>query len=90
MKKLIRIKIYGRVQGVGFRFAAARLAARLELHGFASNQADGTVLFEVEGEEKNLIPFLGWCRLGPPLAQVTKLEFSYGKRLKNFTEFKIL
>lgn len=39
----------GRVQGVGFRFAAHRIANRYQLTGFVRNTADGRVEVLVQG-----------------------------------------
>ena len=39
----------GRVQGVGFRFTAARVAERYGLTGFVRNLRDGTVEMLVQG-----------------------------------------
>jgi len=39
----------GRVQGVGFRFTARRIAARYELAGFVRNLPNGTVEMLVQG-----------------------------------------
>jgi acylphosphatase len=39
----------GRVQGVGFRFAAHRIACRHDLTGWVRNLADGTVEMVAQG-----------------------------------------
>lgn len=41
----------GRVQGVGFRFQACRLAQSLGLTGYVLNLNDGRVEMEAQGEE---------------------------------------
>ncbi len=41
----------GRVQGVGFRFQAVRLAQSLGLTGYVMNLSDGRVEMEAQGEE---------------------------------------
>lgn len=46
-----RMKFYGRVQGVGFRYTAMRLADSLGLTGWVKNEWDDTVLMEVQGRE---------------------------------------
>ncbi|MEO2262522.1 acylphosphatase [Dorea sp. YH-dor228] len=46
-----RIVFYGRVQGVGFRYTAKRLAQSLGLTGWAKNEYDGTLVMEIQGRE---------------------------------------
>ena len=48
----IRMHVYisGRVQGVGYRFTACRLARPLGLTGWVKNLWDGRVEMEVQGE----------------------------------------
>lgn len=46
-----RIRFFGRVQGVGFRYKANHLANGLGLTGFVHNEYDGSVNMEVQGEE---------------------------------------
>jgi acylphosphatase len=41
----------GRVQGVGFRYTALRIAKRFGLRGFVRNQPDGTVEMLAQGPE---------------------------------------
>ncbi len=89
MRKHLNIKIFGRVQGIGFRYSARRLALKLSLTGFVRNEPDGSVYLEVEGEEELLEKFLAWCRRGPLFAKVSKTEVQEGE-FKNFTDFSIL
>ena len=51
MLKRVEVHYAGRVQGVGFRFTAERLATAYGLHGFVRNLSDGRVELVVEGEE---------------------------------------
>mgnify|MGYP002511758447 CR=1 FL=1 len=53
-----RYHFSGLVQGVGFRWEAKALAARLGLTGWAKNETDGTVTVEVQGGETRVREFL--------------------------------
>lgn len=75
MIKSYQIQVRGRVQGVSFRANAKHRAESLNLTGFASNQADGSVLIAAEGEESALRELLEWCRQGSPAASVNKVEY---------------
>lgn len=48
----------GRVQGVGFRFTVAEIAAPYPLTGLVRNLWDGTVELIAEGTETDLMGFL--------------------------------
>ena len=48
----------GRVQGVGFRYTAERLARGFPISGFVRNQRDGSVELLVEGEPEPVEAFL--------------------------------
>ena len=63
------------MQGVFFRASAAKEARRLEIALLAArNEPDGSVYIEAEGSEEPLRTFLDWCRRGPALAKVERVE----------------
>lgn len=57
-----RVHYEGRVQGVGFRFTAARLAPGFGVSGSVRNLPDGRVELEAQGEPDRLRDFLGAIR----------------------------
>ncbi len=48
----------GRVQGVGFRYAALQVAREFEVAGYVTNLPDGRVQLEAEGAEEEVAAFL--------------------------------
>jgi acylphosphatase len=70
----LNIIVTGRVQGVGFRFAARNMARSLGVKGFVRNMRNGSVYMEVESEEANMHEFIAWCRRGPAHAQVDAVK----------------
>ena len=86
MRKLLQIRIFGRVQGVSFRYFAKEQADKLNLVGFAKNEKDGSVLIEIEGEEGSLEKFIDWCKDGSPSAQVKEVKVKESV-LKGYYEF---
>jgi len=48
----------GRVQGVGFRYAALQVAKEFDVSGFVTNLPDGRVHLEVEGEQGEVAAFI--------------------------------
>lgn len=89
MTKLLSIKIYGKVQGVSFRYYAREQARLLGINGYIRNEKDGSVTIEAEGKENLLEQFLEWCKKGPETAHVEKTEFIFSADMKNFTEFEV-
>ena len=75
-RKLYRILVSGRVQGVGFRWSAAREAKIHGVTGYTKNLSDGSVYIEAEGTAEQLDAFLAWCRIGPGIAHVDSVKVS--------------
>ena len=69
-----RFLVSGRVQGVGFRFAARRRALELGLNGYARNLADGRVELLAQGEGVRIDAFAEWLQHGPPMARVDRVQ----------------
>jgi acylphosphatase len=85
--KRVRITIRGRVQGVGFRYAAVSEARRLGLTGWARNQPDGSVEIVADGPAETIDAFLAWCRTGPSMARVREVvheELARDTQLREF------
>lgn len=82
-------KIYGRVQGVGFRFFTEAWANKLKIFGYAQNLTDGTVKVLAQGKEKDLQVFIENLKQGPRLAKVEKIDIIFRKPLKYFYDFRI-
>ena len=68
------IRIHGKVQGVGYRFFATRVARRLGLKGTIQNNRDGTVDAVVEGEKGDIDDWIEELKEGPRYAEVTKID----------------
>ena len=52
------VQYTGRVQGVGFRYTAQRLAERYPVAGFVRNLSDGSVELVAEGPAEEVDAFL--------------------------------
>jgi acylphosphatase len=74
MEKHLIITVSGHVQGVFYRASAREVAEELGIRGFARNAPNGDVYIEVEGEESILSTFTTWCKAGPRLAHVEKVD----------------
>ncbi|MBL3575273.1 acylphosphatase [Rhodovulum sulfidophilum] len=74
----IRVRIAGRVQGVGFRAWTEAQAAALGLSGWVRNEADGAVLALLAGPEDRVAQMLDVLQEGPAPARVETVETTPG------------
>ena len=86
--KHLDIRISGKVQGVSFRACTQEKARELGITGVVSNQSDGNVFVQAEGEEGQLRELLVWLNEGPPAAEVKSVQAEEGE-LSDFTDFSI-
>ena len=87
-KRLVQLRIIGKVQGVFYRVTAKRKADDLGLSGFVRNEEDGSVYLEAVGEEEALYKFIKWCNMGPSGAVVEKVDVNF-LTAKEFDGFNI-
>lgn len=69
-----RLRIVGRVQGVGYRWWAEQTATRLQLHGWVRNCADGSVELLAIGAADAVDQLIEACRIGPSGAVVREIQ----------------
>ena len=62
--KCVHVNIYGRVQGVGFRYFALRTALVHGVKGYVKNEIDGSVTLVAQAEERQLEKFLKAIEVG--------------------------
>jgi acylphosphatase len=72
--RAVEVHVTGRVQGVSFRWYAAREAVRLGVAGWVRNEPDGSVAAHLEGPDVAVEQMVDWCRHGPPAADVAGVE----------------
>jgi acylphosphatase len=70
----VRLRIFGRVQGVGYRAWTAQRAKKLGLTGWVRNLSDGTVECVVQGPKETIDMMVAACHAGPPLARVMQVD----------------
>ncbi|WP_010233488.1 acylphosphatase [Clostridium arbusti] len=84
------IKVYGRVQGVGFRFHTQYLSDHFNLTGWVKNCEDGTVEIEVQGGEDNIYAFKIKIQEGNRFIKVKEI---YSEKIENVNgekSFKVI
>ncbi len=85
----LKAVVVGRVQGVGFRYFAERLAEEMGLVGYVMNCRDGSVEVVAEGEKGALEELLRYLRQGPSAARVEKVETAWGPYTGGYRGFSI-
>ena len=69
----VRLRITGKVQGVGYRLWATRMAANLGLRGWVRNRSDGSVEALVTGAPEDVAAMVEASRKGPIGAHVAEV-----------------
>jgi len=82
--------VYGRVQGVYFRYFVRNVARKLGLRGYVRNLASGdAVEVQAEGEKLQLDRLLEQLKVGPPGAWVKGVEIDWSDYSGQFTDFSV-
>ena len=68
-----QIRVRGRVQGVGFRYALRAAARRRGVAGWVRNCTDGSVEALLQGSDDLVNRLMDWARRGPPGCHVESL-----------------
>jgi acylphosphatase len=82
--------VYGRVQGVYFRYFVRNTARKLGLKGYVRNLASGgAVEVQAEGDKPQLNKLLEQLKVGPPGAWVKGVEIDWADYSGQFTDFSV-
>ena len=84
-----QLRIAGKVQGVGFRYALQEEADRLGLAGWVRNRRDGSVEALVQGEADAVDTLIAWARRGPPASRVVDLRVETPAGERTYSGFEI-
>ncbi|MGB2959455.1 MAG: acylphosphatase [Bacteroidota bacterium] len=85
----VHVLVEGLVQGVGFRWFAARLAESSGIGGHVRNLLNGQVEVEAEGDRSLVEQFLKELKVGPRSAHVTHLHVEWKDPLHTEKRFEI-
>ncbi len=87
----VKLEVYGKVQGVGFRFLTLMLANELNITGTVSNRDDGSVYIEAIGDNKKIETFIDKIKasLGPA-SQVDRVVVHEDATIKKSNNFRII
>jgi acylphosphatase len=75
---------------VSFRYHTYELAKKLGITGWVRNTSDGKVEAVFEGDGNKIEKILEFCKRGPSLARVEKVEVKEEKFKGEFKDFEII
>ncbi|MDI3195173.1 acylphosphatase [Pseudarthrobacter sp. AL07] len=81
-------RVFGVVQGVGFRFWTMGKADELGLNGVVRNLDDGSVAIEAEGPEQQVQKLLDWLRSENAPGRVERVEESISAADGSYRDFR--
>jgi len=88
MLKAFQVRVYGRVQRVGYRRFVLDSAQELGLSGYVKNEKNGSVTVFAQGDEAILEKFIEMLKSPPPPAYVKSIDVKEAKprpAIKYFT-----
>ena len=85
----LHARVYGRVQGVGFRYFVLNSAVELGLVGWTRNRRDGSVEVIAEGELDVLKKLVGVLQRGSRSSSVSKIQTDLQVASGEFATFYI-
>ena len=85
----IHIRVWGRVQGVGFRAFVAQQAGLLGVDGWVRNVGRDQVEVRAEGHEDVLKAFLEVVKQGPSVSRVERHEVEWAEFGEKFDKFQV-
>lgn len=88
-KASTHIRVWGRVQGVGFRAFVAQQADRLGVTGWVRNVGYDQVEVRAEGHKETLKAFLEIVKEGPSVSRVERHEVEWGEFEEKFSKFQV-
>ena len=69
-----QIKVFGRVQGVGYRYFCCSSVESLNITGWVRNVSDGTVELQIQGSENELNKLVSRLEKGPAFSRVDQVD----------------
>ena len=87
----LRAKLFvkGKVQGVGYRAFAARVASQHGLCGGVRNLDDGRVELEIEGPKDQILALIEDAKKGPPASRVAAVDVEWSPATGRFSDFRV-
>ncbi|MFO7536999.1 MAG: acylphosphatase [Chloroflexota bacterium] len=81
--------VYGRVQGVSFRYYTQQKARQLGLTGWVANHPDSSVRLTAEGPRPALDELAAFLQQGPPAARVSRVDTTWDQASGEWHSFGV-
>ena len=85
----LHANIFGRVQGVNFRFYTRLMARQIGVKGWVRNRADGSVEVVAEGTPQQLEKLIEFLNTGSESASVSRVDTDWLAATGEFADFQI-
>jgi acylphosphatase len=85
----LQARVFGQVQGVGYRYFVQRVARSLNLTGYVQNEPGGSVLVEAQGPPTLLEELLQEMQFGTSAARVERIKTDWLEAVRAAGEFTI-
>ncbi len=89
MKKSIRLKVIGSIQGIFYRGFVKEHADKHNVKGYVRNLDDGNFEIFIEGDENNVDSMISLCKRGPQHSQIRSVS-EKEEAFQDFKEFTVL
>ncbi len=87
--KQILLTVYGKVQGVGFRYFSQMKAVQFNIKGWVRNCDDGSVEIFAQGSPDNLNRFIEEIKRGNPFSKVDDVMIKDENKSESYHSFMI-
>ena len=85
----LHARVYGRVQGVNFRYYTTGEANSRGIVGWVANRFDGSVEVVAEGQKQALQGLLQFLHRGPRSARVDRVQVEWLDATGEFNRFRV-
>ncbi len=89
MTERVQFDLFGRVQGVAFRYFTQVQAKQIGITGYVQNRDDGSVRVIACGEPAQIKALRQWLQHGPSHACVTRIDETVDAGDEMFKKFSI-
>jgi len=88
--KTVRVEVYGRAQGVGFRVTVKGLCDLTGIRGYVANRDDGSVLIVAQGNVEKLDELIEKIKGSPRLSKIERVIVQEVTAKFYYKDFKVV